>query len=82
MVLEKVAEIIAKELNSKKENITMETRLVEDLGADSLDAVEIMFALEEEFGIEIDDDSAQSIKTVGDLVNYIEKLPILMYNKK
>ncbi|MGM9899247.1 MAG: acyl carrier protein [Bacilli bacterium] len=74
MVLEKVAEIIAKELNSKKENITMETRLVEDLGADSLDAVEIMFALEEEFGIEIDDDSAQSIKTVGDLVNYIEKL--------
>lgn len=74
MVLEKVAEIIAKELNSKKENITMETRLVEDLGADSLDAVEIMFALEEEFGIEIDDDSARSIKTVGDLVNYIEKL--------
>lgn len=74
MVLEKVAEIIAKELNSKKENITMKTRLVEDLGADSLDAVEIMFALEEEFGIEIDDDSAQSIKTVGDLVNYIEKL--------
>lgn len=74
MVLEKVAEIIAKELNVKQENITMETRLVEDLGADSLDAVEIMFALEEEFGIEIDDDSAQNIKTVGDLVNYIENL--------
>lgn len=72
MILEKVAEIIAKELSAKKDTITMETRLVEDLGADSLDAVEIMFALEEEFGIEIDDDAAQTIKTVGDLVTYIE----------
>ena len=73
MVFEKVAAIIAKELNAEVSQITMETRLVEDLGADSLDAVEIMFALEEEFGLEIDDDAAQNIKTVGDLVNYIEK---------
>lgn len=72
MILEKVAKIIAKELNAKEENVKLETRLVEDLGADSLDAVEIMFALEEEFGIEIDDESAQNIKTVGDLVSYIE----------
>lgn len=71
MVLEKVAKIIAEELNANAESITMETRLVEDLGADSLDAVEIMFALEEEFGMEIEDDAAQAIKTVGDLVKYI-----------
>lgn len=73
MVLEKVAKIIAEELNANAESITMETRLVEDLGADSLDAVEIMFALEEEFGMEIEDDAAQAIKTIGDLVNYIEE---------
>ncbi|MCI6716826.1 MAG: acyl carrier protein [Bacilli bacterium] len=72
MVFEKVAAIIAKELDKDVSNIKMETRLVEDLGADSLDAVEIMFSLEEEFGMEIDDDSAQAIKTVGDLVKYIE----------
>ena len=72
MVFEKVAAIIAKELDKDVSNIKMETRLVEDLGADSLDAVEIMFSLEEEFGMEIDDDSAQTIKTVGDLVKYIE----------
>ena len=72
MVLEKVAKIIAEELNANAESITMETRLVEDLGADSLDAVEIMFALEEEFGMEIEDDAAQTIKTVGDLVKYNE----------
>ena len=72
MVFEKVAAIIAKELDKDVSNIKMETRLVEDLGADSLDAVEIMFSLEEEFGMEIDDDSAQELKTVGDLVKYIE----------
>ena len=72
MVFEKVAAIIAKELDKDVSNIKMETRLVEDLDADSLDAVEIMFSLEEEFGMEIDDDSAQAIKTVGDLVKYIE----------
>ncbi len=73
MVFEKVAEIIAKELDKDVASITMETRLVEDLGADSLDAVEIMFSLEEEYGMEIDDTSAQAIKTVGDLVKYIEE---------
>lgn len=72
MVFEKVVAIIAKELDKDASNIKIETRLVEDLGADSLDAVEIMFSLEEEFGMEIDDESAQSIKTVGDLVKYIE----------
>lgn len=72
MIFEKVAKIIAEELNTNVESLSMETRLVEDLGADSLDAVEIMFALEEEFGMEIEDDAAQAIKTVGDLVKYIE----------
>lgn len=73
MILEQVAEIIAKELNKNAADIKMETRLVEDLGADSLDAVEIMFALEEKFGMEIDDDAALQLKTVGDLVKYIEE---------
>ena len=73
MVFEKVAKIIAEELNADAQNLSMETRLVDDLGADSLDAVEIMFALEEEFGMEIEDDAAQAIKTIGDLVNYIEE---------
>ena len=50
----------------------METHLVDDLGADSLDAVELIMALEDEFGLEVDDDAAQNMKYVKDLVNYIE----------
>ena len=72
MVFEKVREIIANQLNKDASIITLETHLVDDLGADSLDAVELIMALEDEFGMEIEDDAAQSIKSVGDLVNYIE----------
>ena len=50
----------------------MDTLLVDDLGADSLDAVELIMALEEEFGMEMEDSAAQNVKSVGDLVNYIE----------
>ena len=74
MVFEKVKAIIADELNIKPEKITMESNLVEDLEADSLDAVEIIVRLEEEFDLEVEDDSAESIKTVGDLVRCIEQL--------
>ena len=72
MVFEKVKAIVAETLNVDPDKITLETSLVEDLGADSLDAVELIMALESEFGLEIDDDSAQQAKTIGELVAYIE----------
>ena len=73
MVFEKVRAIVARTLNVEADKITLETNLVEDLGADSLDAVDLIMNLEEEFGMEIDDDSAQQAKTIGDLVAYIEE---------
>ena len=72
MVFEKVKKIVAETLNVEEDKINLETSLVEDLGADSLDAVELIMALESEFGLEIDDDSAQQAKTIGELVAYIE----------
>lgn len=72
MVFEKVQAIIAEGLNVAKEQVTMETHLVDDLGADSLDAVELIMALEDEFGLEVDDEAAQNMKYVKDLVQYIE----------
>ncbi len=72
MIFEKVKSIIAKELNVESEKITMDTHLVNDLGADSLDAVELIMALEDEFGLEVDDEAAQNMKYVKDLVQYIE----------
>lgn len=73
MVFEKVQKIISENLNVPLEKVTMDTHLVDDLGADSLDAVELIMALEEEYGIEVDDVAAQNMKYVRDLVNYIEE---------
>ncbi len=73
MVFEKVKEIVARELKVDPEKITLETHLIEDLGADSLDAVDLIMALEDEFGMEVDDETAQNAKTIGDLVKYIEE---------
>lgn len=73
MVFEKVQKIISENLNVPLEKVTMDTHLVDDLGADSLDAVELIMALEEEYGIEVDDGAAQNMKYVRDLVNYIEE---------
>ena len=73
MVFEKVKKIIAEELNVKEEKITMEANLVEDLEADSLDAVEIIVRIEEEFDLQVDDEAAESVRTVGDLVKCIEE---------
>lgn len=70
-VFAKVQNIIVEELSVKKEQVTLEANLVEDLEADSLDAVEIIVKLEEEFNLSISDEDAQGIKTVGDLVNVI-----------
>ena len=70
---EKIKSIIADHLGiDDLETITMETSLVEDLEADSLDAVEVIMALEDEFGIEIPDEDAENFKTIGDLYKYIE----------
>ena len=73
-MFEKVKAIIANELNIDESKITLESSLSEDLGADSLDAVELIMALEDEFGVSVSDEDAQSIKTVGDIVALVEKL--------
>ena len=72
-MFEKIKSIIAEQLGiDELDNITMETSLVEDLEADSLDAVEVIMALEDEFGIEIPDEDAEKFKTVGDLYKFVE----------
>ncbi len=70
---EKVKDIISEQLGVKKEEIKPESSFIDDLGADSLDTVEVVMALEEEFGIEIPDEDAEKITTVGDAVKYIEE---------
>ena len=72
MVFEKVKTIIAEELNIDPAKITMESNLVEDLEADSSDAVEIIVRIEDEFNLQVEDDAAESVRTVGDLVRCIE----------
>ena len=74
MIFEKVKEIIVSELKLDAAKVTMDANLESDLGADSLDAVEVIMALEDEFDIEISDDASQDIKTVGDIVKHIEEL--------
>ena len=72
MVLEKLSKIIADQLGMEQSKIAQDTSLKEDLQADSLDIVEIIMSIEEEFGIQVDDDDALAFKTVGDVVSYIE----------
>ena len=71
---EKIIELIADKLCKKKEQVTMTSRLVEDLGADSLDVVELIMSFEDEFGVSLPDEDIATMKTVGDIVNYINKL--------
>ncbi len=71
-VHDKITEIIVEQLGVKAEEVTPEASFVDDLGADSLDTVELVMALEEEFGIEIPDEDAEKLKTVGDFCVYLQ----------
>ena len=72
-VFERVKAIVIKHLEAPPEKVTEKASFIDDLGADSLDTVELVMAFEEEFGVEIPDDAADSILTVGDAVKFIEK---------
>ena len=72
-MFEEVKEIMIDTLNCDADKVTMEANIFDDLGADSLDAVELNLALEEKFGVSIDDEAMTGIKTVADIIAYIEK---------
>jgi acyl carrier protein len=72
-VKERVIDIVAEQLGVSKDQVTPETSFVNDLGADSLDTVELVMELEEEFDVNIPDDAAEKIQTVGQAIEYIEK---------
>jgi acyl carrier protein len=72
MVFEKVREIIVEQLGVEEDEVAMESSFIDDLGADSLDIVELIMALEEEFDMEIPDEEAEKISSVGDVVEYIK----------
>ena len=72
MIFEKIATLLADQLDVDPDDLTPETRIIEDLGADSLDVVELLMAAEDEFEVEIPDESIEGMKTIGDVVNYIQ----------
>ena len=71
MVLEKVKAILSEQFDVEEDTITPDTSITEDLGADSLDVVDLLMSIEDEFEIEIPDGEVENIKTVGELVSYI-----------
>ncbi|MCL1830228.1 MAG: acyl carrier protein [Oscillospiraceae bacterium] len=72
MVFEKVRELICAQLDYDEDSVTMGSSIIDDLGADSLDVVDLVISLEEEFDMEIPDEEIEGIKTIGDMVKYIE----------
>jgi len=72
-IADRVKSIVVKHLGVDADKVKLEASFIDDLGADSLDTVELVMAFEEEFGIEIPDDAAETIQTVGDAVKFIEK---------
>ncbi len=72
MVFEKLKKILAEQLDVDADSITKDSLLIEDLGADSLDAIDIVMSVEDEFKIEVPDEIIEKIETVGDMLNYIE----------
>lgn len=73
MVLEKVKMILSRQFDVEEDSITPETNIADDLGADSLDVVDMLMSLEDEFDVEIPDEEIERIRTVGELVAYIEE---------
>jgi len=72
MVFEKIKNILAEQLDADEEEMTMDTNIQKDLGADSLDVVELLMSIEDEFEVEIPDEEIENIKTIGDLTDYIQ----------
>ncbi len=73
-MFEKIRDIVVEQLGVEADKVTMESSFVDDLGADSLDIVELVMALEEAFGVEIPDSEAEKISTVGDVVEYVKNI--------
>ncbi len=73
MVLDKIKDIMETELGKNRNDVTLESDIIKDLGLDSLDIVTLIMAVEDEYGFTADDDEIAALKTVGDVVNYIEK---------
>lgn len=73
MYYEKVKQLICDQLGKSPDKVNEDTKIVEDLGADSLDVVELLMSLEDEFGLSLPDEVAMQLKTVGDIVKYIEE---------
>ena len=69
---QRVKEIVVEQLGVKPDQVTPQAKFIEDLGADSLDTVELVMALEEEFGIEVPDEQAEKLQSVGDVIKYVE----------
>ncbi len=74
MTLDKVKQMLANQLNVPVEKINEDSKLIEDLGADSLDMIEMLMSLEEEFGISVPDDKVEELKTVGNIVAFIDSV--------
>ena len=70
---DKVKDIIVEQLGVNEEQVTPDAKFIDDLGADSLDTVELVMAFEEEFDIEVPDEEAEKLTSVGDVINYVEK---------
>ncbi len=73
MTIDRVKELLANQLNVEVNKINENSRIIEDLGADSLDMIEMLMALEEEFNISVPDDQAEGLKTVGNVADFIDK---------
>ena len=72
MVFEKIKKILAEQLDADEEEMTLDTKIAEDLGADSLDVVELLMSIQDEFEVEIPDEEIDNIKTIGNVVDYIQ----------
>ncbi len=72
MVFEKIKKMLAEQLDADEDDMTMDTNIAKDLDADSLDVVELLMTIEDEFNVEIPDEEIENIKTIGDLTEYIQ----------